>query len=146
MNYISKIFSKYLDELYSEISNYESDKILWEIREDINNPPGNLALHICGNLKHNIYHIIGGKEFQRQRDLEFSNKDLPKHEILNEIQETKRLIMPILENLNNEDLTNKLNDESLKSEETINDALFRIAFHLAYHLGQINYHRRIAAK
>ncbi|MCC6866072.1 MAG: DUF1572 family protein [Ignavibacteria bacterium] len=143
MKYITTQFSKYLDHLKNEITMYTNQSSLWVIKGEIKNSPGNLALHICGNLRHNIGAVIGKTGYKRNRDKEFSENNISTEELLREIQKTTDEIIPIIENLEAERLSETFPDSSHGEKQTINDALVRLAFHMAYHIGQINYHRRI---
>ena len=69
-----KIFERDLQKLKSEISLFAIEKNIWLISGNINNSAGNLCLHICGNLKHFIVHVLGGTDFNREREKEFSKK------------------------------------------------------------------------
>jgi len=143
MKYITSQFQKYLENLKKEISLYQNESDLWKLTGDLNNTPANLAMHLCGNLKHNIGAVIGNNGYVRNRDLEFSVKDINKQEILAEIERTTNVILPILEELKAERMAEQFPESSHGEDQTVYDALIRLAFHLAYHVGQINYHRRI---
>lgn len=143
MKYITSQFQKYLENLKKEISLYQNESDLWKLTGDLNNTPANLAMHLCGNLKHNIGAVIGNNGYVRNRDLEFSVKDINKQEILAKIERTTNVILPILEELKAERMAEQFPESSHGEDQTVYDALIRLAFHLAYHVGQINYHRRI---
>lgn len=143
MKYITEQFSKYLHNLKKEISAYNDDAGLWKLSEGINNTPGNLTLHICGNLRHNIGAVIGNTGYVRNRDLEFSVKNISKDDILKEIDATREMIIPVLEGLTPADYTKPFPESSHGEEQTTIDALIRLALHFGYHVGQINYHRRL---
>ena len=143
MKYITTQYQKFLDNLRIEISLYSDENDLWKIAGDLKNTPGNLALHLCGNLKHNIGAVIGNNGYIRQRDLEFSTKGVSKADILNEIESTAATVIPILDTLRDNDLWKPFPESSHGEDQTVYDALIRLALHLGYHVGQINYHRRI---
>ncbi|MEO8512682.1 MAG: DUF1572 family protein [Ignavibacteria bacterium] len=143
MNYITGQYQKYLDNLGKEISLYTNEADLWKLQGDLKNTPANLALHICGNLKHNIGSVIGKNGFVRNRDLEFSTKGISKSEILQEIESTTNMVIPILDSLTDDDLIEPFPEASHGEDQTVYDALIRLALHLGYHVGQINYHRRL---
>ena len=143
MKYITSQYQKYLDNLKKEISLYQNDSDLWKLTGDLKNTPGNLALHLCGNLKHNIGSVIGKNGYVRNRDLEFSKKNISKQDLLAEIESTTGIVIPILEDLTGERLAEEFPEASHGENQTVYDALIRLALHLGYHVGQINYHRRI---
>lgn len=143
LNHINQLMQRDLDVLSREISQYSNEEDLWIVKPDINNCSGNLCLHLCGNLKHFIGAILGNSGYQRQRDHEFADKNIPKDDLLKDIQETKEIIDKTLSGLDN-----NIVDELFPVEMfggPINTGLFLIHLHghLNYHLGQVNYHRRL---
>ncbi len=143
MNYIATQYQKYLDNLNKEISQYQNETDLWKLTGDLKNTPANLALHLCGNLKHNIGSVIGKNGYVRDRDIEFSSKGISKEDILKEIESTTSAVIPILDSLTDDDLIEPFPEASHGEDQTVYDALIRLALHFGYHVGQINYHRRI---
>lgn len=143
MKYITGQFSKYLAKLEEEISLFNNEADLWKLTGDLKNTPGNLALHLCGNLKHNIGAVMGSNGYVRNRDLEFSQTGITKADILSEIRSTAEMITPILEAQDVASLKLDFPEKSHGEDQTYYDALIRLALHFGYHVGQINYHRRI---
>lgn len=129
-----------MDYLKDEISSYKVEADIWKITGEIKNPPGNLCLHICGNLNNYLGMALGKTGYIRNRDLEFSKKDVSREELLKGIDETKQMIENVFVNLNPE---LKYPDDSFGPDATNADVIFKLIAHLNYHLGQINYHRRI---
>jgi len=126
-----------------EIGSYPREKDIWQLRGEIRNTAGNLCLHICGNLRYNIGTLIGGTGYVRKRDEEFSKKDLRQEELLREVEKTSEMIIPVLENLREEDLQRTIPADKYSNGGTAAEVLLRTGMHLGYHLGQINYHRRL---
>jgi len=144
-NHINKLLQRDLDKLSHEISQYAHEADLWLLKPDINNCAGNLCLHLCGNLKHFIGSVLGNSGYVRDRDGEFANKNVPKEELLQNIEETKEIIGKTLPSLSEDILNKDFPVEVLGGP--INTGLFLIHLqgHLNYHLGQVNYHRRLLA-
>jgi hypothetical protein len=136
-------YSKYLNQLKEEISLYENEDDLWKLSGDLKNTPGNLAIHVCGNLKFNFGAVLLNNSYVRDRDSEFARKNVPRGEIIKEIEETKEIVSEALNKLSRDDLNKPFPGKVYGDEGTIGDLILRISLHLAYHLGQINYHRRI---
>jgi len=136
-------YTKYLNQLMEEIKLYKTESDLWKLTGDIKNTPGNLAIHICGNLKFNFGAILLNNGYVRNRDSEFERKDVPKNEIITEIESTKEVVLESLNKLTADDLSKPFPSNVYGNEGTIGDLILRLAFHFAYHLGQINYCRRI---
>ncbi|MEE9430588.1 MAG: DUF1572 family protein [Melioribacteraceae bacterium] len=142
-NSLIKIFERDLKKLKEEIILFENESDLWVTAGDVNNSPGNLCLHVCGNLKHFIGHILGGTDFFRERAKEFSLKDVTKNELLNNCDETLSVVKSTLEKLDESNFESSYPINVFKKEVMTEFFLIHLTTHLNYHLGQINYHRRI---
>ena len=140
---VQKLLDRDLTVLEKEISSYPSDAELWKVAGDIKNPAGNLCLHLCGNLQYYIGAVLGNSGYVRNRDAEFSTKGLSKEELLNEIAKTRKAVSKALENLNPNVLETIYPVEVFKDPMTTGYFLIHLCAHLGYHLGQINYHRRL---
>lgn len=138
-----KVFTRDLNKLKIEISAYKSEENLWLLDKEISNSAGNLSLHIIGNLNHFIGAILGDSEYIRQRDLEFSLKNILRTELLQQIDDVISLVENILVKLSAEDLEKQYPILVFKEPMTTEYFLVHLATHLSYHLGQINYHRRL---
>ncbi len=141
-----KIFERDIDKLKSEITLFDSEEDLWIIAGDVKNSAGNLALHLCGNLKHFIGKVLGNSEYVRRREKEFSLKNVPKKEILKNIEEAKSVVLSTLNKLDENSFI-KIYPENVFGEEmTTEYFIIHLMTHLNYHLGQINYIRRLMIK
>jgi uncharacterized damage-inducible protein DinB len=139
------LYARELGRLYDEIAAYPDESQLWALAPGIANSAGNLCLHIIGNLHHFIGAEFGKTGYVRDRPLEFSAKDVPRAELLARIVAAKAVVLDALEGLTEEDLAAR--GDYMKSGEPIPAAqlLVHLLGHLNYHLGQINYHRRLLA-
>lgn len=138
-----KIFERDLKKLKSEISLFAMEEHIWLISGNINNSAGNLCLHICGNLKHFIGHVLGGTDFNRERQKEFSQKNVPLEELIINIDETLIVVISVLKEFDSSKLKNIYPVNVFNNEMTTEFFLIHLATHLNYHLGQINYLRRL---
>ncbi len=141
-----KLYKRELNRLKDEISLYSNNDILWKIDIDIKNSAGNLAIHLIGNLNHFIGATLGNSGYIRQRDKEFNDKDVSKELIVNQIDEVKIILEEVFSSLTKEDLDKKYPLEVFGKPMTIEYLLLHLYGHLNYHLGQINYHRRLLDK
>jgi hypothetical protein len=136
-------FENDLNKLATEISLFNDEKSMWETKEGINNSAGNLALHLIGNLNHFIGKTLGNTDYVRNRDEEFSLKNVPKDQLISGINDLKETIKNTLPKLSQEDLRKdfpiKIRNEVFSTE----NMLIYLLSHLNYHLGQINYLRRM---
>jgi uncharacterized damage-inducible protein DinB len=140
---LKKLFKRDLSKLRSEIELYQDEKKIWYIEESIANSAGNLCLHLVGNLNTYIAAEIGKTGYTRHRDLEFSLKDVPRTELISKVEETLRVVDSSLDQLKEEDLEKEYPLLVFDKKTTMEYFLVHLATHLSYHLGQINYHRRL---
>ncbi|MBS1487040.1 MAG: DinB family protein [Bacteroidetes bacterium] len=144
-NELKKAFIKDLTKLKEEISLYTDEALLWKIEKGIANPAGNLCLHLVGNLNHFIGATMGHTGFVRQRDAEFSLKNVPQSQLLDMIEQTISVIEQVLSKTTDAQLLEDYPLVVFKEKMTTGYFLIHLASHLGYHLGQINYHRRLVA-
>ncbi|WP_303315574.1 DinB family protein [Flavivirga abyssicola] len=138
-----KIFTRDLHRLKAEIMSYKQEENLWLLDKEIANSAGNLCLHIVGNLKHFIGAVLGNSGYIRQRELEFSLKNIPRTELLQQVEEAVKVIENVLEKLSAEDLNKHYPIHVFNEPMTTEYFLVHLTTHLSYHAGQINYHRRL---
>lgn len=140
---LKKLFNRDLTRLKSEIEAYRNEANLWRIDRGIANSAGNLCLHLIGNLNTYIGATLGGTSYIRNRELEFSLKDLPQQELLKMIDETKTIVNQTLEGLSNEQINGEYPLLVFDEKTSTEFFLVHLTTHLTYHLGQVNYHRRL---
>jgi uncharacterized damage-inducible protein DinB len=142
---LQELFRRDLDKLKQEIEAYKSDDALWRTDKALPNSGGNLALHLCGNLSHFIGATLGNSGYVRNRDLEFSDKGVPRSELVKKIDETIAAVDKTLASITNEQLAANYTLEVFKDKPVMTTEwmLVHLATHLSYHLGQVNYHRRM---
>ena len=143
MEALIKIFTRDLDKLKLEVDSFEYDKNLWETKGDIQNSAGNLCLHLVGNLNHFIGNIIGGTGYVRNRKAEFENKPIDRDDLLKMIDETRQTVTSSLQKFELTKLKTIYPIQVFNEEMSYEFFLIHLATHLNYHLGQINYLRRI---
>lgn len=142
-NSLIKLFERDLEALKKELNQYESESDMWKVKDSISNSGGNLCLHIVGNLLHFVGHVIGGSDYVRNRTAEFESKNIPLKDLLDQVEATRIKVIEVVKSLSNEDLERKFPIDVLKYEMTTGYFLIHLYGHLNYHLGQINYHRRM---
>jgi uncharacterized damage-inducible protein DinB len=140
---ITTFYERDLDKLIEEINLYKNENDIWKTKEGINNSAGNLVLHLVGNLNHFIGKTLGNSDYVRKRDEEFSLKNIPREKLISDLNSLKETIKNTLPKLSDEDLKKdfplKIRDESFSTE----NMLIYLLAHLNYHLGQVNYLRRM---
>lgn len=136
-------FERDLLKLKEEITLYKNESDVWILKGDIKNSAGTLTLHIIGNLKHFIGAQLGNTGYLRNRDKEFSDRNIPREILLKEIDEVIAMVQKVLPVITDEKFNSEYPIEFLKEKRSVGEILFILYGHLNYHLGQINYHRRL---
>lgn len=139
------LFERELEKLEAEIRQYTDEESLWRTSGDIINPAGNLCLHLCGNLQHYIGTNLGKTGYVRDRPREFAAKGISKKDLLTEIKTTINSVLSTLRTLDDNNIHGAYPEDVLGYPMTIVFFLNHLFGHLSYHLGQVNYHRRIIA-
>ena len=140
---LKTLFNRDLNKLKQEIELYQNENNLWKIEKGISNSAGNLCLHLIGNLNNFIGSELGKTNYSRNRPLEFSLKHIPKTELIEKIEETILVLNKTLETVTPEILQQEYPILVFESKTTTEFFLVHLSTHLDYHLGQINYHRRL---
>jgi len=137
------IFERDLRKLIDEINLYKDEDKLWSIAPGISNSAGNLCLHIIGNLSHFIGATLGHTGYVRRRDDEFALKNIPRQDLLVNLENTILIVKKTFAELSEEEFEKDFPLQVFGKPEKTDFMLVHLATHLAYHLGQINYHRRM---
>ena len=141
-----KLFNRDLNKLKNEIALYPDDASLWIIDGQIANSAGNLCLHLVGNLNTFIGAQLGHTGYVRNREAEFALKDIPGAELISKIEATIEMVDSVIANLTDEQLVAEYPIVVLETSATTAFFLSHLSTHLSYHLGQVNYHRRLLTK
>ena|SRR5579871_1193446 len=142
---LKKVIIKDLQKLHEEISLYRSEESLWKVEKEIANSAGNLCLHLVGNLNMFFGTVIGKTGYVRNREAEFASKNIPQKELIKMVDDTSSMIETVLSSVTDEQLAEEYPVLVLKEKTSTGFFLIHLASHLGYHLGQINYHRRLVA-
>lgn len=132
-----------LRKLIDELQQYPDERRIWVTDKQISNAAGNLCLHLAGNLNHFIGATLGNTGYQRNRDAEFSLKDIPRSELISGLEATILMIDKTLPAITNEQLQQDFPLQWNNRTVSVEFMLIHLSGHLAYHLGQVNYHRRL---
>lgn len=138
---IKAFYIRDLDQLADEIQEIPDD-LLWKTYPGITNSCGVLAQHMTGNLNHYIGTGMGDTGYERDRDREFTNTGISKAELIESVNKTSAAIKETLDKMNAEQLDEPFPLYS-SQEFTVGQALIHLQGHFNYHLGQVNYLRRI---
>ncbi len=140
--HLSLLFTREIDTLRREVELYPDEALLWQEVPGCPNSGGNLVLHLVGNLRHFLGAQLGGGSYVRDRDAEFAAKGVPRARLLEEIDAANRETAAALARL---DAARLAEPFALPAYgKTVNTGLWllHLVAHLAFHLGQLDYHRR----
>ncbi|GAB3168189.1 hypothetical protein GCM10027291_16400 [Telluribacter humicola] len=140
---LKMLFTRDLNRLRTEVELYKEEENLWKVEGAIANSAGNLCLHLVGNLNTYIGKEIGKTGYVRHRELEFSLKDISREELLSQIDNTIEVVNKSLDSLDESNLANEYPILVFDKKTSTEYFLVHLATHLTYHLGQVNYHRRL---
>jgi hypothetical protein len=138
-----EIFERDLLQMKKEIESYSDENKLWIVKDGISNSAGNLCLHLTGNLNHFIGATLGNTGYIRNRDNEFSLKNIPRKDLLQDIDKTISVVKDTLNKMPPGDFEKTYPLEKHGKIVTTDFMLLHLVTHFNYHLGQINYHRRM---
>lgn len=140
---LTELFERDLERLKTEIELYRDEDNLWIVKEGIANSAGNLCLHLVGNLSHFIGATLGNTGYLRHRDDEFSLKNIPRQDLVTNIDNCVLIVKTTLQKLTADDLEKEFPQQVFEKSINTEMMLMHLTTHLNYHLGQINYHRRL---
>jgi len=138
-----KILLRDLDKLKSEIGLYRNEEKMWLVEQSINNSGGTLCVHLIGSLNHFIGAHLGHTGYVRDREFEFSPGVLPRAELIKALEEMMTVVGQTLDNMQESELGKEFPQMLFDEKVSTAYLLTHVVSHLNYHLGQINYHRRL---
>ena len=141
--WLINIFQRDLLKLKEELSLYQNEADIWKLANGVSNSAGNLALHLIGNLNHFLGATLGNTGYVRNRDAEFALKDVPREKILADIDALLPIVSAAILPLSTAELEQDFPLEVGGKRAATGQFLVHLTAHLSYHLGQINYHRRL---
>jgi Protein of unknown function (DUF1572) len=142
-DHLIALFKRDLEKLVVELEAYTDESKLWVRAGEVKNPAGNLVLHLHGNLHHFVGKILGHLEFVRDREAEFSRTGVSRAELIAMVRAISAMLEKVLPSLSEADLAATYPLEVLGYPMTTGYFLIHLYGHLNWHLGQVNYHRRL---
>jgi uncharacterized damage-inducible protein DinB len=141
--YLCRVFIRDAMTLRDELAAYPEEQQIWALPVGTKNSAGTLALHLCGNLQHYIGALFGRTGYLRDRAAEFSRRHVPRADLLAECDAALEAVARGFAALGDDALREPFPDQLGGARLPTGLALLHLATHLAYHLGQIDYHRRL---
>lgn len=141
--WLSRLIDRELDAFERELALFPDDATVWRVVPGVTNAAGTLVLHCCGNLQHFVGHVLGGTSYVRDRDAEFSRTGLPRDVLLGDLRASREVVQAALARLTDAQL-NEPYAEAVGGVTMVTGLfLTHLAAHLAFHLGQAGYLRRV---
>jgi uncharacterized damage-inducible protein DinB len=141
--WIAATLARDLRALRREVAAYADERDLWKVPAGIANSAGNLTLHLTGNLRQFVGAVLGGDGYVRNRDAEFGSRDVPRAQLLAGIDAAITAVDRGLAKVSDADLAQPFAMPVGGNTVVTGDLLLHLMAHFGYHLGQIDYHRRI---
>lgn len=142
---VAAILDRDLRGLRRELEAYPDDRTVWTELPGVPNSAGTLTLHLAGNLQHYIGATLGATGYVRDRPAEFARRDVPRAELLDQIERARAAVRSTLERLEPAALEREYPEAFAGARVRTGDFLVHLCAHLTYHLGQVDVHRRLAA-
>lgn len=143
LNSLISLYDRDLKALRKEIESYQEESVIWEKADGISNPAGNVFLHLMGNLNTFFGAAYAETGYVRDRPLEFSDTGLSRASLLARLDEIHPIVLRVLKEFPESELESTYPIKIFDEEKTVAFIFIHLATHLSYHLGQINYHRRL---
>lgn len=141
--WIGRLMTRELASFSRELELFPDEAQIWATAPGIANPAGTLTLHICGNLQHYVGAVLGNTGYVRDRPLEFSARGLPRSVLLENLAKTSEGVRTVLADLTDEQLAADYPDGLGVPRMPTGLFLYHLSVHLAFHLGQAGYLRRV---
>jgi hypothetical protein len=143
---LAHLFGRDLAKLSQQIEAFPTDEALWQTLPGVINAAGNLALHIEGNLREFVGRQLGNLPYERKRELEFSSKGASRGELSARLAELRSSIPSVIAELSPEQMEMEYPEVVLGAPTSTQEFLIHLYGHLNWHLGQVDYLRRILLK
>ena len=140
---LANLYEKDLRVLIEEIRQFKNEEDLWRTTGTVKNSAGNLVLHIVGGLNHFFGATLAHTGYVRARDQEFSKRGVKRADLIAGVEEVIPMLTKTLNNLTPQELEAEYPLVFDGEKKTTMFVAVRMYAHLSYHLGQINYLRRI---
>jgi hypothetical protein len=140
---LADFYERDIRKLIDEINLFKNEEDLWRTQGSVKNSSGNLALHITGGLNHFIGATLAKTGYVRDRNQEFIRKGVERKILVAQLEELIPMINETLNVLTPEHMEAEYPIFFDKPKTSTSYVLVQLLAHLNYHLGQVNYLRRI---
>ncbi len=139
---IRRVMTRELEAFAREVELFPDDDALWRTVPGVANSAGNLALHVCGNLKHFVGAVLGGSAYARDREAEFATRSGRREDVARQVRETAGVVSTVLARVPRGVLEAPYPEPHDGVQPRCDTFLLHLCVHLAFHLGQAGYLRR----
>ena len=140
---LAALFHRDLTRLAQQLPAFANEDDIWRCAPGITNSAGNLILHLEGNLREYVGRQLGGIPYRRTRDQEFAATGIPVAQLAARIEDVRRLVPSAIEQLSQARMQERFPEDPFGAPISTQSFLISVHGHLNYHLGQIDYLRRI---
>lgn len=140
---LSSIIQREVSKIQEELGLYADETLVWKTPEGVSNSAGNIALHVAGNLQYFIGATLGKTGYVRNRTQEFEVKNVPLDQVISELEKAKLAVDTTFLNLDEFEVQKLFPMDVFGGDKSTEWFLIHLLSHTSYHLGQINYHRRL---
>lgn len=142
---LAALMDRDLERLDAQLRAYPDDESVWRVGGATKNSAGTLALHMVGNLEGFIGVVFGDTGYVRDRDAEFGDRDVPRAELLERVAACRRHVADALATLDDEAMLEPFPSQVPPPFQgwSTHRFLVHLSSHFLWHLGQIDYHRRL---
>lgn len=137
------LYCKELDKLKDEINAYENDELVWKLTDQVQVTGGNICLYLAGNLQHYIGNMIGDSGYIRNKEAELKAKNVSRERLMEEIENTRQIVVDTLEQVSKAELLKVFPTKDFEESVTTEFYLVHLLNNFCFHLGQINFHRKL---
>ena len=142
-NVLAEFYERDIRRLIEEVKLFKDEKNSWKTEGQIKNSAGNLVLHIIGGTNYLIGTTLGNTGYVRNRDQEFIQKGVERKILIAHLEELIIMINKTLQALTSQQMEGEFPIFFDKPKTSTIYVLMQLLLHLNYHMGQINYLRRI---
>ncbi len=142
-NAVGALIARELVSLQRELEAYPHESQIWAKPPGVPNAAGTLALHLAGNLQHFLGAVLGATGYERNRPAEFERRDVSRAELLAELDRAISAVRETTMHLREDVLMLEYPEPVGGVRVQTGEYLVHLLSHCAYHLGQVDYHRRV---
>jgi hypothetical protein len=144
--HVARVLARDVKAVRRELEAYPDEASVWALPPGVANSGGTLALHLAGNLQHFFGAVLGGSRYKRDRAAEFAKRDVPRSALIVELEAAIVAIGLGMSQVSEARLAEEFPEAIAGHRIVMGEWLIHLVAHTGYHLGQIDYHRRLVTK